>query len=932
MPEGRMQRFHQQTDKYYHRSKENQQFQLNCISFLFLLLLSDFRYYLPGGQASLTVMVFVYLVHIVKKNHLFGYNSIVNNYYFSCNMRLLFISIVLIGSMLNGIAADKKDAASLSRELKSAPDGNEKTRILLDLSEALETDSAQAALKYALAAKDLAESLNNPVYLAFSFVRMGNAFLSLSAFRESKINLEKGLELLKQLNSKEPNRNDINMSLAEAYYGLGLADYYLGDFEQSVIAYQDALRKYTALNDRQKVANIYQNMGLVHSDLKNAGLSLEYYFKSLDLNRKLNNKTNIAGLTQNIGLFYYGNQDYPKASAYINESLKTYKELDDKEGIASSFSNLGLIFQSQGEYAKALGYFREAYRTFSGIGYTPGIITTQHNIGTAFSDLGEFNPALLSYQKSLRMADSMEYTDLVLTNYEAISNLYTDFKDFQKALEYQTSYYRIKDSIYSGESRNKIAELEAAYSLEVKEGELANQQIKLKQQKIQKYLLIGGICTAFVFLLFLVIAYRKKSKMEKQLTQHKKNLELLVEQKTEELKTSHTERRYALESDRLKSAFLANMSHELRTPMNAIIAFSNFLKDPQIIPEKRDEYINYITTAGDTLLHLVDDIIDSAKIESKQLTINRVRCNITDLLFELREIFSEIRGKKQRSHLELKISEASRKDDVYILTDPLRLKQVLSNLLENALKYTTEGFIEFGYVIETTSVTFFVKDTGIGIPKDKFGYIFQRFSQIEYTVKDSFRGTGLGLSITKNLVELLGGSIWVESEMGTGSTFYFTIPSEKIESEPRPFGSDKKKVKYDKAQLFDWSNKNVLVAEDEDLNYKVLESVLTRAKANVWRAKDGLEAVEVCQATTIDLVLMDIQMPRMDGYAATHKIKQFNKNLPIIAQTSYAMTGERENCLAAGCDDYLSKPLNLEELLIKCNRYLSSAKENTGNP
>ena len=841
-------------------------------------------------------------------------------------MRVLVISIALLLGVLNGLAADKQDTANLRKDLRTAVDGNEKIRILLNLSEALETDSAQTALKYALAAKDLAVELNNPVYLAFSMVKAGNAFLSLNAFRESKINLEKGLALLQQLNSKEPNRNDLNMSLAEGYYGLGLANYYLGEYENSVIAYQDALRKYTALNDKQKVANIYQNMGLVHSDLKNAELSLEYYFKSLDLNKKLNNQTNIAGLTQNIGLFYYGNQDYQKASTYINESLQTYKKLDDKEGIASSLSNLGLIFQSQKEYDKALAYFRESYQNFYSIGYTPGIITALHNIGTAYSDLREFNPALNSYQKSLRMADSVEYSDMVLTNYEAIANLYSDFRDYQKALEYQKRYYSIKDSLYSNESRNKIAELEAAYNLEVKEKELANQQIQLKQQKIQKYFLIGGIFTVCVFLLFMVIVNRKKTKVEKQLTQNKKNLELLVEQKTEELKTSHTERRYALESDRLKSAFLANMSHELRTPMNAIIAFSNFLKDPQISPEKRDEYINYITTAGDTLLHLVDDIIDSAKIESKQLTINRVRCNITDLLFELREVFSEIRGKKQRSHLELKISEASRKEDVYIITDPLRLKQVLSNLLENALKYTTEGFIEFGYVTETGSVTFFVKDTGIGIPKEKFEYIFQRFSQIEYTVKDSFRGTGLGLSITKNLVELLGGTIWVESEMGTGSTFYFTIPSEKIESEPRPFGSDKKKVKQDKAQLFDWSNKNVLVAEDEDLNYKVLESVLTRAKANVWRAKDGLEAVEVCQATSIDLVLMDIQMPRMDGYAATHKIKQFNKDLPIIAQTSYAMTGERENCLAAGCDDYLSKPLNLEELLIKCNRYLSSEK------
>ena len=164
---------------------------------------------------------------------------------------------------------------------------------------------------------------------------------------------------------------------------------------------------------------------------------------------------------------------------------------------------------------KALEYFREAYRNFYDIGYTPGIITTLHNIGTAYSDLGEFNPALISYQNSLRMADSVEYTDMVLTNYEAISNLYSDFRDYQKALEYQTRYYSIKDSIYSDESRNKIAELEAAYNLEVKEKELANQQIQLKQQKIQKYFLIGGIFTVFIFLLFLVIANRKKSKVEK---------------------------------------------------------------------------------------------------------------------------------------------------------------------------------------------------------------------------------------------------------------------------------------------------------------------------------------------------------------------------------------------------------------------------------
>ncbi len=821
------------------------------------------------------------------------------------------------------------DVGRLKQKVDKTSNNTEKIKLLIELSEKLEPDSPKASLYYAMQARDIAAKINNRVYHAFSLVKAGNAYLGLNEFREAKINYDKALELLKQLSANEPNQSDINIKIAETFYGLGLVSYYLGSLKESVIYYQDALRKYLASDNKQTVANIYQNIGMVYYDLNDIDLSLEYYFKSLDLNKKLGNKTNIAGLNQNIGLFYYARRDYQKALIYINESLKLYRDLKDKEGIASSFSNLGLIYKAQQKSGQALEYFRESYNIFSSVGHKPGIITAIHNIGSVYADMADFNKALSCFQKSLVMADSLNLTDMILANYNAISKLYAGVKDYKKALEYQSIYFHLKDSVYSQKAREKIDEMETAFKVELQEKELARKTTEIKHQKAYKYLLAGGMTVVILSLIFLTIAYSRKSKAEKELKQHKKNLEMLIEQKSEELKASHNERRYALESDRLKSAFLANMSHELRTPMNAIIAFSNFLKDPTLTPEKRDEYINYITTAGDTLLHLVDDIIDSAKIESKQLTINKLRCNITDLIFELREIFNEIRSRKQRSHIEIRINELSKKDDVYIITDPLRLKQVLSNLLENAIKYTIEGYVEFGYVIEEKGVTFFVKDTGIGIPKDKFEYIFQRFSQIEYTVKDVFRGTGLGLSITKNLVELLGGHIWVESELGKGSTFYFNIPTETIEIAPRPFFSEKKTDKIDKAQLFDWSNKNVLVAEDEDLNYKVLESVLTRAKANVWRAKDGIEAIEVCQATNIDLVLMDIQMPRMDGYMATRKIKQFNKNLPVIAQTSYAMAGERENCLAAGCDDYLSKPLNLEELLIKCNRYLSGSESSS---
>jgi tetratricopeptide (TPR) repeat protein len=233
-------------------------------------------------------------------------------------MRWFLFTVVWFCCMLQSMAADNQNVTRLQRELKSVSNEDEKIRILLDLSEKLEADSAQMALHFAITAKELAEKSNNQVFIAFSLVKAGNALLALNEFEESKINYEKALELLRQLISQEPNRNDINLYLAQAYYGLGYADYFLGYFEKSVIYYQDALRKYTALDNTQKVANIYQNMGLVHYDLKNFDLSLEYYFKSLDLNKTLGNKKNIAGLTQNIGLFYFNNADYQKASSYIN--------------------------------------------------------------------------------------------------------------------------------------------------------------------------------------------------------------------------------------------------------------------------------------------------------------------------------------------------------------------------------------------------------------------------------------------------------------------------------------------------------------------------------------------------------------------------------------------------------------------------------------
>jgi len=251
-----------------------------------------------------------------------------------------------------------------------------------------------------------------------------------------------------------------------------------------------------------------------------------------------------------------------------------------------------------------------------------------------------------------------------------------------------------------------------------------------------------------------------------------------------------------------------------------------------------------------------------------------------------------------------------------IRTDPFRFRQIFANLLGNAYKFTEEGFIEFGYSIKENNILqFYVRDTGIGIPQDKLKIIFERFGQVDDSYTKNTRGAGLGLSITQRLVELLGGEISVDSKVGMGSIFYFTLPYEKIFVPVKEIPSQIPEPKID------WSEKTILIAEDEEDNFMLLEELLSDTKAHILHATTGKEAVEIVKKTQIHLVLMDINMPEMDGYEATRLIKKMNKNIPVVAQTAYAMSGEREKSSQAGCDNYITKPININELLSTISKF-----------
>jgi PAS domain S-box-containing protein len=369
----------------------------------------------------------------------------------------------------------------------------------------------------------------------------------------------------------------------------------------------------------------------------------------------------------------------------------------------------------------------------------------------------------------------------------------------------------------------------------------------------------------------------------------------------------------AEESDRLKSAFLTNMSHELRTPLNAIIGFSGIMAETG--PDMNTtSYSNIILKSGQHLLSLVEDIFDTTMIETGKTKVNYTLVNITSLLEEVKDIIHGEQLQENRTDIDLILKVPETANNTLVVSDSRKLRQVLINLLRNAFKFTNEGYIEYGFATINENdkkwLRFYVKDTGIGIDSKNHKTIFNIFRQVDDTHTRKFGGMGIGLSIAKKIVELLGGNIWVESEPGIGSIFYFTIPDKKERKEEIINMDDKQFIMEKK-----YDGKTILIAEDEQSNFDFLKILLTRLNIRVLWAKDGLEAVNLCKTDpSINLVLMDIKMPLLNGYEATKMIKSLRPELPVIAQTAYAMISDKLEADKAGCDGYLSKPIKIQQI------------------
>jgi PAS domain S-box-containing protein len=827
----------------------------------------------------------------------------------------------------------------------------------------------EKSIDYHLNSLKYKTNLNDTIGIISSYNNIGSIYYDLGEYQKSEDQFNKALELAEMAHNYKFLHSILN--------NLGLIKQELKNYEKSVEVLNKSLAVCIRMNDPSGMAAVYHNLGKSYFQLGDFQKSLNQYFEAVRIYESLGIEN--GQTLNNIGQVYIELGYYPDALTFLKKALSIAKKNNQFTTLRDIYNNLSVVYERQGQFEKAYSNYILFNRYDDSIKnqmYTNQVqnIYDQTTLETKRKELEKIQlETQLELEKkdfAIRKRNALIYSfitgfiaifiiaiillklfrqktkanALLKQQNEEITRSDNIIKKINKALTENEEMLR---SIFDASPSSIVVINQESTIIDcnntclsmfgtINKRDILNKkmdqlfvpdQISIARDRFTKVFETAKLEKQEYFLV-----RRDGSTFNAEITGglikdnngHFSACVLIITDITERLhfieNLKHAKAE-AEESDRLKTAFLANMSHEIRTPMNSIIGFSNLLNEPELNQEKKEQYLQHILKSSNLLLNLIDDIIDISKIEAGQININPVGCQINEIL---KDLFFSTRDTLKNDNIEMRLNLPADSDGYSLKTDPLRLRQILTNLLGNALKFTEKGFIELGYTIKKgepkLTIEFYVKDTGIGIPKNKQGIIFDRFRQVDDSRTRKFGGTGLGLAISRRLVDLLGGSIWVESETGEGSTFFFSLPFEngfpEAVIQPEPFNG----IKYD------WNKKTILIAEDENSNFELLKASIYRTHVRIIRAMNGEEAVEyVRRNNNIDLVLMDIRMPRLNGYDATRQIKLMKPQLPVISITAYAMSEDETKSMEAGCDMYISKPIRPSNLLTLLNEFLGSS-------
>ncbi len=706
-----------------------------------------------------------------------------------------------------------------------------------------------------------------------------------------------------------------------------------GSFEESLKIYYDILKIYEEIKDVFGEATTLNAIGEVLKRSEKIDFALDHYNRALLIFERLEDKTEMANCNYNIGDSYMLLKNYDKALIYFNKSLKLDTELKSKWGMAYDYESLGKVSGLQGNYSLALGYHQKALALRGQLNQKRELSMSYFEIAKNHFKLKEYSLAEQFAIKSLSISEKIGDKEKSKDNYIILSELYSARGDYKKAFEFNSKLIVVKDSLYNKNKSQQIEELQAKFDTEKKQNVITAlekdseiKDLKLKRQATFRNIIVG----LMVGLVLMSFIFFKRFKYKQQLKQEElEKKQLIAEAEVEKERVKELQK-----IDELKDEFLANTSHELRTPLNGIIGLSESLKDGAAgeLSSKAIENLDMIVNSGKRLSNLVNDILDFSKLKNKDLALSLQPIDlysVTDLVLKVSEFLAT--GKA------LRLINSIPKDISLVEADENRLEQILYNLIGNAIKFTETGKVEINALESDGMLSISITDTGIGIPEEKFESIFQSFEQADGSTVREYGGTGLGLSVTKQLVELHGGTILVNSEINKGSTFTFTLPISK--KNRKEFDATITGKSSQRVQKIDDSNEliqetiskennvsiRILIVDDMVVNRRVLDNHLTLAGYDIVEASNGKEALKFIETENFDLVLLDIMMPNMSGYEVCEKIREqyLTSELPVVLLTAKNRVNDLVMGFNVGANDYLTKPFSKNELLSRIKTHLN---------
>ncbi|MFD2098192.1 tetratricopeptide repeat protein [Flagellimonas iocasae] len=727
-------------------------------------------------------------------------------------------------------------------------------------------------------------------------------------------------------------------ALANGLYQKAIILDNLGNYDESLEIYYDILKIYEDHNDPFSIATTLNALGEILKKTGKMDQAMERYQRALEIFQDLGDKTEIANCLFNIGDAHMLQNDNELALQYFNDALALDQETNSDWGIAFDYEALGKVYGKLKQYPQALEYHKKALALREKLGQRLELSMSYTQIGAIYLEMGNYGQAEENINSAIAIAKDIGARAELQEDYHILSSIYERKGDFEKALTFKNQFITIKDSLFNVEKSKQIEELQVRFDTEKKQDAIASLQkdaeintLKLNQQKTLRNIIIALAVAALVFLWFAFNRYKQEQRA-KQAEEEKKRA-VLEERKRTELEKQRVAELEKI--DRLKDEFLANTSHELRTPLVGIVGLTESLQDGVAgkLPKEALENLEMIANSGKRLSHLVNDILDFSKLRNRDLVLSSAPVDVFAISNVVLRLSQPLLKDKH-----LKLINSIPKNVPLVVADENRLQQIMHNLVGNAIKFTEKGYISLFAEVKEDMLAISISDTGIGIPMDKMGDIFNSFEQGDGSVQREYGGTGLGLSVTKQLVELHGGTISVSSEKNKGSIFTFTLPlSNKTRKElkmevQQPLASVQtissgpvRVIPKEKPQLSEEAPK-ILIVDDEPVNRRVLENHLSMAGYHIVEANNGKEALKLIgEDSDFSMILLDIMMPGMSGYEVCEKIREqySTSDLPIILLTAKNTVNDLVTGFNAGANDYLTKPFSKGELLSRIKTHLN---------